>query len=232
MSCHPDLSRGRRRLRTGAAALCVLAAVLAAATPSPAGAATTDWNFTVRLDGRPIGAHRFELDSSADGSRTVVSSARFAVKLLGLTVYRYQHSAQERWEGECLNSLSARTDDDGDVTEVTGRRVAGEFKVLARHASNPVHAEVQGCLMSFAYWDPAQLARQQRLLDPGTGRIEAVSVTAMPATTIMVRGMSTAVTGLRISGLKHPIDAWYADGRWVGLDSAADGGRKLTYRLQ
>ena len=65
----------------------------------------------------------------------------------------------------------------------------------------------------------------------GTGRIENVTITALPATTIEVRGTPTAVTGLRISGLKHPIDVWYANGRWVGLDTAAGGGRKLTYRL-
>jgi hypothetical protein len=153
------------------------------------------------------------------------------VKLLGFTVYRYQHRAQELWSGDCLSSVSARTDDDGDVTVVNGEAADGDFKVVANTGNKYVPAEASGCMVSFAYWNPEQLAHQRRLLDQGTGRIETVTVTELPATTIKVHGNPTPVTGLRISGLKAPIDVWYANDRWVGLDTSADGGRKLTYRL-
>jgi hypothetical protein len=84
--------------------------------------------------------------------------------------------------------------------------------------------------MSFAYWNPA-LATQQRLLDPGTGRIESVTITALQASTIPVRGNPASVRGIRITGLQRPIDVWYLDNHWVGLDTTVRGGRKLSYRL-
>jgi hypothetical protein len=86
--------------------------------------------------------------------------------------------------------------------------------------------------MSFAYWNPQALAMQSRLLDPGTGRIESVAIRPLAAATLEVHGRRVPVTGLRINGLKHPIDLWYSDGQWVGLDTTVDGGRKLAYRLQ
>lgn len=204
---------------------------LAMATPSLAAGSTTDWEFEVLLDTRPIGTHRFEVVDAGDGLKSVSSEADFAVKLLGLTVYRYHHLAKEQWRADCLSAVNARTDDDGEVTVVTGEYDAGRFKVVASSGKKPRQVEAEGCLLSFAYWNPAQLARQRQLLDQGTGRIETVNVTPLAATTIQVRGEPTTVTGLRISGLKAPIDVWYARDHWVGLDTTAGGGRRLTYRL-
>jgi hypothetical protein len=83
--------------------------------------------------------------------------------------------------------------------------------------------------MSFAYWNPA-LAGQQRLLDPGSGRIESVAIDTPPAVPADL-GLQP-VRGLRISGLAQPIDVWYVGNRWVGLDTIVSGGRRLSYRLR
>ena len=70
------------------------------------------------------------------------------------------------------------------------------------------------------------------MLDPGTGRVEPVRITPLPEARIDVAGQAAAVRGLRISGLPHPIDVWYAGDRWVGLDTTVQGGRRLSYRLR
>jgi len=210
---------------------CLMIAALATAVSSHAGGVVTDWDFAVQLDKRPIGTHRFTLQPTEGNARELVSEARFDVKFLGFTVYRYHHQNAERWKGDCLTPLAANTDDHGDTTIVKGSESASSFRVVANTGRKSTSVDAQGCVVSFAYWLPQQLARQSRLLDPGTGRIEPVNITALPASTIDVHGAPAAVTGLRIDGLKHPIDVWYADGRWVGLDTAVDGGRVLTYRL-
>lgn len=208
-----------------------LAILALAAAPALAEGPPSAWEFSVLLDTRPIGKHRFELGPAEAGVRSLVSEARFEVKFLGFTAYRYHHRAQERWSGDCLSSVTARTDDDGEITVVNGQSMDGGFRVVANTGTKPKEADAPGCTLSFAYWNPQQLARQRQLLNQGTGRIEPVTITALPTTTIDVHGSPTAVTGLRISGLKAPIDVWYANDRWVGLDTTADGGRKLTYRL-
>lgn len=216
-----------------------LFALCLASVASVAHAAPEVWDFTALLDGDPIGTHRFTVDASANNEqRSVTSEARFDVRFLGLTAYRYRHSVQEQWRGNCLASMTARTDDDGTVTVVNGEAAASGFKAEARTEDGkgrlkgtPTQASANGCLMSFAYWSPA-LRTQQRLLDPGTGRVENVTISPLPQQTLDVRGSQVPVQGWRIAGLKHPIDVWYAGERWVGLDTTVDRGRKLTYRLR
>jgi hypothetical protein len=113
--------------------------------------------FAVFLDGKPIGQHRFELHEEG-AERRLTSAARYNVKVLGFSVYRYVHDATERWRGDCLAQITARTDDDGEVTTVA--------------VSPP------GCTMTFAYWNPLIL-RQKELLNAQTGRVEQVTVSAL-----------------------------------------------------
>lgn len=200
----------------------------ARAAPPPA-----EWQFVVRLDGAPIGTHRFALDRSDERSVLLRSEAQFDVKLLGLSLYRYRHRATERWSERCLASIDARTDDNGRRIELRGQAQDGGFELHLRddgRVSAPP-ATATGCLMSFAYWHPA-LASQTRLLDPGTGRVEAVTIGVPPQPAADLDTAGGPLRGLRIGGLAQPIDVWYVGERWVGLDTIVDGGRRLSYRLR
>jgi hypothetical protein len=203
-------------LRIGLAAASVaLAAGPSAASGTVAAPNSGDWNFRVSLDGKPIGEHRFSVSTHGD-EREVVSDANFAVKILGFTAYHYRHKATERWHGNCLAGLASATDDDGKNSSV--------------NASAGTQA-LDGCVMSFAYWNPA-IQLQTRLLNAQTGKVESVRIEPIGSTTIDVHGKPCAATGLRIVGPGQPIDVWYsAEGEWIGLDSTVGGGHKLSYRL-
>jgi len=170
------------------------------------------WNFTATLDGRPIGHHRFMVSGSS-GDRMVESRADFTVRMLGISVYRYQHQAHERWQEDCLRELIADTDDDGKRQQVTQR----------------FEAE---CLMSFAYWHP-RLVAQKRLINPQTGKVELAQIEPLGEQPVTVRGEPVRARGWRLVAGSQRIVVWYAadSGRWVGLDADAKGGRKLAYRL-
>ncbi len=178
------------------------------------------WDFRVLLDGKPIGSHRYEVLTQGE-HRTVHSQAELVVKLLGLTVYGYQHRAREHWQGECLRALHSTTDDDGK-----------QLKVALDED------ELPACLMRYAYWNP-RLLQQTRLVNAQTGSIDAVSITVMGSDRIEVRGAEVNAVRWRITGLPSPIDLWYAPapdrehgvGAWLGLDSRTNG-RLLSYRLQ
>lgn len=190
-------------------------------------AATQAWDFRVFLDEAPIGHHRFAVRESGH-ARDVTSEARFAVKVLGFTAYRYAHDAAEHWRGGCLTSLRARTDDNGERTEVHASRGAERLTVSGPRAREPL----PGCVLTFAYWDPAILA-QTRLLNPQTGEHESVSVTRLGEETISVRGVPVQTLRYRITGPRHPVDLWYSPQRaWLQLESTVEGGRRLRYRLQ
>ncbi|MEO5883355.1 MAG: DUF6134 family protein, partial [Caldimonas sp.] len=211
-----------------ALALLVVPAVLAAASAEPA---PGEWNFQVQLDGRPIGQHRFVLEDEGEGRR-LRSDARFDVKVLGFTAYRYRHAAVERWRGSCLASLAATTDDDGKPSEVRyAAQAGGPLLRVGVGALGP--ASIDGCVMSFAYWHPAIWA-QSRLLNAQTGQLETVQVRRLADSTIEVHGTMVPAIGYRISGPAQPIDVWYAadNRRWIGLDSVVGERRKLSYRLR
>lgn len=211
-----------------AAALATLAALSNGAAASAAGPARGEWDFRVLLDDAPIGEHRFALATAGD-ERKLVSEARFAVKLLGVTVYRYQHSATEMWRGDCLRRLSSKTDDDGTPEKVSAE-AAGD-NALAVTTPKGTQA-VEGCVMSFAYWNPA-IRTQARLLNAQSGKLEAVQVSRAGSGTVEVRGQPVAATRWRIATDAQPIDVWYsAQGEWLGLDSTVSGNRKLSYRLK
>lgn len=188
----------------------VLLAVSATAT-----AQSQKWDFQVFLDDQPIGYHHFALRDLRDAGseRELKSEARFDVKLLFITAYRYAHDATEHWRGNCLAQINARTDDNGAKSEV-----GAEPK--------------DGCVMSFAYWNPEML-QQTRLLNAQTGKLETISITPQGEEKISVRGTPTLAKRYRITGPKHPIDLWYgADRSWLALQSTQESGRRLRYQLK
>ncbi|MCZ2495925.1 hypothetical protein GN316_04075 [Xylophilus sp. Kf1] len=214
-------------MRTVALAAMLLAA---SATPVAASAAETvrEWNFEVLLDGKPIGEHRFTV--ATDGDRaTVRSRARFDVKVLGFTAYRYRHEADEIWRKGCVESIRARTDDDGEVLKVDAEPVeAAGLRVTSAKGV----ASYPGCVMGFGYWNPAML-QQSRLLNVQTGEYLAVVATPLPDQTVVARGDPVPARRWKLVGPDNPVELWYGtDGQWLALESTVAGGRKLRYRLR
>ena len=204
-----------------------IAALFAATLAAHAADGTRTYAFKAFLDDKPIGHHTFTV--TTEGSeRQVTSEADFRVKIIGITAYRYHHHAEERWSGDCLSALAANTDDDGKPASVKLAR-SGDANVITANAGSQSEP---GCLMTYAYWNPA-LREQRRLLNPQTGKVDAVRMERVASGHVMVSGKDVAATDWRITGGESPVDVWISEqGEWVGLDSTvSDGRRKLTYRL-
>jgi len=186
-----------------------------------------EWRFRVMLDDREIGSHRFTV-TERDGRREVESDASFAVRFLFIDAYRYTHRAQERWRGDCLEAIEAVTDDNGRQLKVRGVRDGGRLDVVTEEG----RASLPGCVMSFAYWNPAML-RQARLLNAQTGEHDAVRVEALGEEPIRIsdRELLARRYALHAEGLR--IDLWYGPGdRWVQLESRTRTGQRLRYLIQ
>ncbi|MES2184236.1 MAG: DUF6134 family protein [Pseudomonadota bacterium] len=218
-------------LRRALAALCLAAGVLQAvhaATEAPDG--TRTWDFQVLLDGKPIGSHRFDVTTAGERT-TVKSEAHFAVKLLGLTIYRYDHQDQEAWQGGCLRKMDSRTDDNGKTFTVNATADADGLRVKTGDGASPVLITVAGCTMGFAYWNPAML-KEKQLLNSQTGEYQAVVVGAPATDEVLARGVRQPARRYHLTGPENPLDLWYSpEGEWLGLESTMSGGRRLRYRL-
>ncbi len=195
------------------------------------------WNFRVLLNDSPIGQHRFTL--RRDGEEAELrSEARFEVKLLFITAYRYAHTAIERWRGNCLTGMTARTDDDGKKLSVEAAAASASSVATAQEggrlevSTGSGRQALAGCVMSFAYWNPA-LLKQERLLNAQTGEHEAVKISDAGEERIVVRGVPVTARRYRIAGSKSLIDIWYSASReWLALESTLEGGRRLRYQIE
>jgi hypothetical protein len=200
----------------------IVAIALFLASPA-AQAEVRSWNFRVLLDDRDIGQHRFTLVGSGP-TRELSSEARFDVRLLFINAYRYRHEALERWNGNCLQSLVSRTETNGASQSVTAAARGNRLSVERPEGSD----EHEGCVMSFAYWNP-QILRERRLLNSQTGELLPVSVTPEGEETVHVHGQRFTAQRYRIRAPSLEIDLWYAGERWIRLEAPAQGGRRLRY---
>ena len=187
------------------------------------------YSFDVLLDQERIGTHRFDIASRADGTDEVQSEAHFVVRVLGLPVYRYRHSATERWRAGCLQHIDASTNDNGRQQQVYGGMQQEHFQ-LERPKGR---SERSGCVNAFAYWDPARLLTQEELLNPQTGEFERVKIAAVGEETLSVRGAAVPARRYQLRGDHLAIDLWYSPaGEWLQLETRVASNRLLRYRLR
>jgi hypothetical protein len=217
-------------MRSSRAAFAATAA-LAALSITPASASDSDGarklSFDVFLDDRAIGYHRFDLAPTGDGTR-IVTEAEFAVKVLRITAFAYEHRNTELWRGDCLQSMDARTDSNGKKYTVNGQARGSAFTV----ATNGSERKLGDCVSSFAYWDKDVLLQQQRLLNSQTGEYVPVRIAPLGSDRIRIGQRDIAVKRYALKGQGIDITlAYSAEGDdWVALDSKLEGGRTLRYR--
>jgi len=213
-------------LRLVAAALGVACIGVGTAATAEPTRGPSEWRFAVLLGEREIGQHRFRIQPRGDATE-VRSEARFDVKFLGFNAFVYRHEATERWRGDCLEGIESRTDHNGRPYNVTGARETERFRLRTLTASTDLPA----CIMTFAYWNPRMLG-QQRLLNSQTGEFVDVRIEAKGTESLRAAGATVDARRYTITGRELQIDLWYGpDGRWVGLESLTEGGRRLRYLL-
>ena len=216
----------RAKLRN---AVIVVAVAAALASASSAGTVTNvrSWHFDVLLDGKRIGDHEFLLTDHGQ-QQELRTRASFRVSVLLLPLYRYEHWTRELWRDGCLLQIDARTRENGAELSVKGERSGDIFEVRGPEGI----AQLDGCVKSFAYWEPA-IVRERRLLNAQTGVYETVTVSSMGSEILAVSGRQIAAERHSLRAGKFTIDVWYSsDGDWVALESVTPEGRKLRYQAR
>lgn len=207
------------------------ALLLVIAAISPAGAADGlpyghTLSFVVMREGQPIGRH--ELVFARDGGQLKVStSIDLAVKIVGITAYRYSHRAQETWNGDALVSLTSRTDDDGKAYAVQANRTAEGIVVQAQGKRIVLPAGI----IPSSHWNVRQVT-QAVLLNTQKGNEARVTTTKLGRDTVKTRSTTLQATHYRYDG-DVKMDQWFDDrGRWVKMAFGGSDGSSIEYVLQ
>ena len=184
------------------------------------------WDFDVYLNDKKVGKHEFKVSEVGD-IKQVQSEAAFDYKILFFSAYQYQHSAAERWSGNCLAEFDASTNANGKRMQVSGQQSGTGF-LLERNGSPDKLPE---CIMTFAYWNQDFLGQSQ-LLNPQTGEYMDVIVKEVGDEMLEVRGQAVAATRFKLTAYEVDLTLWYSpDNEWLALESVAKGGHIIRYEL-
>ena len=185
------------------------------------------YDFKVFLGDKEIGFHKFMVTPHKD--KTYVNSeANFDVKFLFISAYTYLHQNSEVWKGDCLQAINATTDDNGDALYVRGKYREQTLNLQTHKGQK----QLEGCIKTFAYWDPS-LLNSNKLLNVQTGKLEEVNIEALGESQINRNGTLIRANHYRINNPKFNIDLWYSDNKeWLALESTTENGARLRYMAQ
>lgn len=201
--------------------------------------------FAVYRNGEPIGSH--VLSFRHEGNKRVVATAiDFSVKVLGVTAYRYTHRGNEVWTGGTLQSLDARTDDNGKQYTVSARRQGGPL-VVVRESSDavvktmfndqglqkpePIRETLPASVMPSTHWNINQV-KQSSLLNTQYGTVSRTQITPIGREKVKTSSGTLEATHYSYSG-DITLDQWFDDrGRWVKAAFKAFDGSTIEYILQ
>ncbi len=185
-----------------------------------------NWQFKVFLDDDEIGFHNFSMINKGE-HREIYSKARFDVKFLFFNAYSYQHDDVEHWRGQCLNSINAFTNDNGEQYKVSGKVDNDKFIVNTIQKQSTYLP----CVKTFAYWDP-EFLKESTLLNSQTGEMIDVKSEFIGHETLTHKGQIVVARRYRLSGENLQIDLWYSnDDNWLALESLTEGGRIVRYAI-
>ena len=173
--------------------------------PAPAMAATASREFRILRGDSDIGRHRLDARQTAEGFEVRID-IDIAVKLLGITAYRYEMENTELWSDGRIVRVTSRVNDDGDSHFATIAANGNGLMVDGSEYSGPVSADAA----TTSYYAPAFLNRSP-WISTQSGR------------PLDVRASQTGAGRWRVGGDIQKTLIYDAAGEWVGSEFDAKG---------
>jgi len=202
--------------------------------------------FKAYRNGSEIGHHSLRF-SEQGGLRHVSTSIDLAVRMLGLTFYKFTYRCQESWSGDLLQSLDAETEDDGKKYVVRASRAGDSLSVehsgpdtVAKASTGDqqgsqqggvVRETIPGTTLPSTHWNIAQV-RQSGVLNTEYGKIMNFQVVDAGRQTIKTSTGTLAATRYDYTG-EINMSQWFDDrSRWVKSTFVAPDSSTIEYVLQ
>lgn len=182
--------------------------------------------YAIMRDGDQIGTQVTTFQRNGD-SLTVHNAVQIEVSLLGITIYRFVHSADEEWKSGALARLTSKTDDDGDKRVVDLKLVDG--KLMGTY--NGQTKEFPTGVIPASLWHP-DTVKQTQLLDQVKARYRQVKIKDVGLETITIRGEKIQAHHYSMTGqIKREL--WYGlDGRLEKMEFPGKDGSEILVVLR
>lgn len=158
--------------------------------------------FEILRGGKPFGTHEIKFDKAGEQVTTLIT-IKMRYKAMGVTLFRYDHTNKEQWQGNKLISVNAVTDDDGR-----------DYKVQKDNLKN---------IYSSSYWNIKSISGT-KILNTQYGTMDDIKVTKLASRKIDVAGKTINADVYKVD-TTVPITVMYdkKTKQWVGLEFTARG---------
>lgn len=180
--------------------------------------------FAVFRNGDRVGEHLMRFSRSGGGV-DVSTEAEMIVKLGPVPVFRYTHTATERWRDGDFAALSTQTNSNGKRERVSAEATGAGVRIEG--PGGQVNAPAGTAPLT--HWNTA--AFDGPLFNPQLGKLLKVSVSRGGRERVQTAaGATVAATRWSVRG-EAEIDNWYDEGGvWAGLRGRLEDGSTLLYR--
>ncbi len=194
---------GRREL--------ILGGVGFALAPGAALAVPNRLAFQVYRNGAKVGEHIMTFTGD-DTARTISTNVAMTVKVGPVPVYKYKHTAIEKWVAGKWASIDTTTNGNGKLTKASGRAMGSYVQIIGPAGSQRAPADA----VPLSHWNQANFSRP--LFNQQEGKLLKVRCTQVAPGHWSIRG-------------ETEIDNFYdASGNWLALKGKLEDGSKLEYK--
>lgn len=172
--------------------------------------------FDVMRRGARLGEHVLTFRPSGK-TLDVTVHVEVAYSVGPITLYRYRHDAQLRWQGDRVVAIDSRTDDNGAKDWMNARR--GEAGLVVQGARVPRYT-APGNAEPSAHFNRAELSAP--CVNTQTGRLMHPVVADDGRQSIPTAAGHTDAEGYTLSG-DVDLRLWYDAAGWAGLEFSKNG---------
>jgi len=180
--------------------------------------------YIIRRNNKVVGVHTLKFSQEGDTLQVDVAT-RIKITVLKVPVFKFSYTSSERWREERLVQVDARTNRNGDVSEVQLIADAmGDVKLTTEQGTKTV-----GTLpFSSNHWN-ANVLNSTRLFNTITGNVSTVAIESLGTEEVRNKKGSVLAKHYRYTG-DIEADVWYDDAqRWVQLSFKGDDGSNIVY---
>ena len=180
--------------------------------------------FSVTRNGDQIGTDRIDIER--DGTRTTVTTTTHVeVKVMFLTVYRFDQTESEQWQSGRLVALKSITDDNGTLHKTSASQSGAGLLIDGDGKERKTGAGV----VPASLWNESMLAQSQ-VLNPQDGTLVPIKVSDCGNEDLLVNGRAVRAHHYVIK-TTFAQEVWYDDAqRLLRVELTGRDGSLIRYQ--
>lgn len=180
--------------------------------------------YEVLRKGSKIGSHKISFDKTDEGLR-VTAETKMKVKLLFVTVFKYEYVSEELWCGDELLKVETRVNDNGEKLYTLAVNEGGHFIATTEDRSY----ELPSDFYPTNHWNQGVVGTD-KVFNTITGEIDTVAYQPAGETVLETKLGAKPVTKFTVQG-DLEINSFYDKaGNWSGMAFEHPDGSPIEFR--